>query len=254
MSFAPRAWGYKARLIDDLLNDFGGRPVRVLDLGCGTAEAFVDALRRHTNITYTGVEQRDSSLRRARDTIGDYANVTLLSGFGEDFTGVDYDLVISLSVLEHVKRLDSFLSTSVGFAKDGGRVVHRYDLGHALTPSTPGERLRVAAARSVPAIVPAARFTTYPDKAKIVTRLRALGLEDIEITQSQLPGLKGAVNRLDEATPEHADLMQRILDLEADLWDHVGRFIDGEQRDRLFPTVTISGVRRTRSRTDPGAA
>jgi hypothetical protein len=70
----------------------------------------------------------------------------LYEGFGEKFQGHEFDLVISLSVVEHVKRLDRFLAVSVQAAREGGRVGHRYHLGHALSPSSLGERLRVAAA------------------------------------------------------------------------------------------------------------
>lgn len=233
--------GYKPELIERLFSDFAGTQARVLDLGCGTCANFADPLRRHPNIAYTGVEANPRLVARAQATVGDLANVEVLEAFGETFSGSGYDLVITLSVLEHVKRLDDFLAVSVRAARSGGRVVHRYDLGHALFPSTWGERLRVAVARRIPALVPAQRFTTYPDLSAVLKRLRELGLHDIDVSQSQLPSLKKATNLIDDETPEGRDLSARVVDLDSRLWAYLGDRLDGSTRDALFPAVTISG-------------
>lgn len=234
---------YKELLIEALLSEYGGASARVLDLGCGTSANFVAALHRHQNISYTGVEQDAHRLSQARAAIGHLANVELHGAFGEAFRGGDYDLVMSLSVVEHVKRLDAFLSASVHAAKRGGRILHRYDLGHALSPSTPGERLRVAVARRLPALVPKARFTTYPDRDAIVRRLGELGVRQIEIVQAQMPSLKAAVNLIDKDSLEGQALCAQMVALDAAVWRHLETRVEPELRDRLFPAVMIAGYR-----------
>jgi SAM-dependent methyltransferase len=243
MSGERAQYGYKGRLVSELLSEFRGEEARVLDLGCGTCRAFVSALKLHPNVAYTGVEQDAGSLSKARQAIGHLPNVELHEGFGEAFDGEDFDLVISLSVLEHVKHLDDFLSVSVAATRPGGRLVHRYDLGHALTPSTRGERLRVAVARRIPALVPAARFTTYPDLDRIVQCLRELGVNGIEVSQAQLPSLKAAMNLIETDTPAGQDLCSSMVELDARIWRQLGPHLDRNVRDRLFPAVTISGRR-----------
>jgi SAM-dependent methyltransferase len=245
---APRPGGYKTALIDSLFSDFDGERARVLDLGCGTGVNFASALERHRNVSYTGVEQHRPTLARARDTIGHLPNVELYEGFGEGFRGCGFDLVMSLSVLEHVKHLDHFLAVSVEATREGGRIVHRYDLGHALSPATVGERLRVAVAKRVPALVPRARFTTYPNLEAIVSLLSALGVVAIEVTQSQMPSLKAAMNLLNRTEDE--ELASRLVDLDAALWDQLSPRVSPEQRDRLFPAVTVSGYRTAKPNTD----
>jgi SAM-dependent methyltransferase len=246
--------GYKLELIEALFSSFNGKPARVLDLGCGTCASLVAALSGHPNVAYTGVDQNPSRLGKARATVGHLANVELHATFGETFSGRGYDLVMSLSVLEHVKRLDDFLAVSVEATQPGGRIVHRYDLGHALTPSTWGERLRVAVARRAPALVRAARFTTYPDQDAIVRRLRELGVYEIEVRQSQLPSLKEAIKLIDDDTEEGRDLRARLVALDTQLW--LEQHIETRAaRDSLFPTVTISGYReplRRRSAEEAG--
>ena len=237
------AGGYKALLVDKLFSEFSGRPARVLDLGCGAAAHFAAALERYSNVSYTGVEQDRAALAEARETIGSLPNVEVQEGSGEMFQGHGFDMVISLSALEHVKRLNDFLAVSVRAAREGGRVMHRYDLGHALSPATLGERLRVAVARRVPALVPTARFTTYPDRNAIVSRLAELGVREIQISQSQMPSLKAAMNLLNSESDDWLALGSRIVELDQALWDQLGSRLEPEVRDRLFPCITISGYR-----------
>jgi SAM-dependent methyltransferase len=238
---ATRAGGYKVMLIEALFAQFRGQPARVLDLGCGNAANFEVALRRYPNVSYTGVEQDREALAQARDLLAGLSNVALHEEFGERFCGRDFDLVISLSVLEHVKNLDRFLSMSVQAARVGGKIVHRYDLGHALFPATMGERLRVGVAKRLPAAVPARRFTTYPDLDLVVSRLSGLGVVQIDVRQSQMPSLKAAMNLLD--SEEDVDLAARIVHVEEAVWDRLKAGLTPKQRDRLFPTVLVSGYR-----------
>lgn len=223
--------------------EFGARPARVLDLGCGDCASVEGALRAYPNVAYVGVEQDKNALARARAALADRPDTLLLSGPGEGFAGDGHDLVMSLSVLEHVKRLDAFLRASVEAARPGGMVRHRYDLGHALTPSSPGERLRVAVARRAPRLVRTQRFTTYPDLDRIRQTLVGLGLEDVTVSQGQAPSLKQAVNRIDQSSEAARALVADLLEIDRRLWVQLGEQLPRTDRDRLFPSVLVSGRR-----------
>ncbi len=236
------SYSFKIGYMDQVFARFGGAPVRVLDLGCGRSTGFDVLLPRYPNVSYTGVEQRASSLDVARQTVGHLPNARLVSGFGESTdSGTDFDLVFSLSVLEHVKHLDAFLRASVAAARVGGQVLHRYDLGHALNPHTPGERLRVTLGQYLPAVVPAANFTTYPSLARVTSVLESCGVGQISVRQSQIPGLKHAMNHL--SGDLRADLGPRIVALDTALYDAVGHAMPQKDRDRLFPCVEVTGAR-----------
>ncbi|MDO9356967.1 MAG: class I SAM-dependent methyltransferase [Solirubrobacteraceae bacterium] len=243
MEATSRPTDFKYAQLRELFAQLGPGPVSVLDLGCGTCKAVEGALREHPNVSYVGVEQDAAALAQARRLIGDLPTVQLQEAFGEQFSGGTFDLVISLSVLEHVKYLDAFLETSVRAVRPGGTLMHRYDLGHALTPSTLGERLRVAVARRVPAAVPAARFTTSPDATAIVRRLGELGIVDLTVRQAQAPSLKAAMNRIDQSTPEGQRLAADVVALDARLWDELSPALKPEARDRLFPAIIVTGRR-----------
>jgi len=241
-----RRYDYKTAFLDDLLAPLAGRPVRLLDLGSGTSKDFVDVLRRYPNVSYTGVEFRAASQERARQLLAGIPGVTLLSGFGEEvertFEG-RFDLTLSLSVLEHVKRLDAFLRTSARVTARGGLVVHRYDLGHSLH-STRYEALKVAVFRRFGRVMPARHFTTHPDLGQVTRILEDAGVEVVEVGYSQMPSLKQAMNRFDWASPGANRLAGEMIRLEQRLYAEIGPRLTTAQREWLFPAVTVVGRRR----------
>jgi cyclopropane fatty-acyl-phospholipid synthase-like methyltransferase len=243
---AFRRYDYKAAFLDGLLAPLAGRPVRLLDLGSGTSKDFVDVLRKYPNVAYTGVEFRAAAQERARQLLAGIPCVTLLSGFGEaverTFEGC-FDVTVSLSVLEHVKRLDAFLRTSARVTASGGLVVHRYDLGHSLH-STRYEALKVAVFRRFGRVMPARHFTTHPDLGQVTRILEASGVEVVEVGYSQMPSLKQAMNRLDWASPAANRLAAELIGLEQRLYAEIAPRLGTAQREWLFPAVTVVGRRR----------
>jgi cyclopropane fatty-acyl-phospholipid synthase-like methyltransferase len=241
-----RRYDYKAAFLDGLLAPLAGRPVRLLDLGSGTSKDFVDVLRKYPNVSYTGVEFRAASQERARQLLAGIPGVTLLSGFGEEvertFEG-RFDLTLSLSVLEHVKRLDAFLRTSAQVTASGGLVAHRYDLGHSLH-STRYEALKVAVFRRFGRVMPARHFTTHPDLGQVTRTLEDAGVEVVEVGYSQMPSLKQAMNRFDWASPGANRLAGEMIGLEQRLYAEIAPRLDTAQREWLFPAVTVVGRRR----------
>jgi SAM-dependent methyltransferase len=241
-----RRHDYKAAFLDALLAPLAGRPVRLLDLGSGTSKDFPAILRRYPNVSYTGVEFREHSQRRARELLAGIPGVTLLSGFGEEVERElegRFDVTLSLSVLEHVKRLGAFLRTSARVTAPGGMVVHRYDLGHALH-STAYETVKVAVCRRWPWLVPARHFTTHPDLAFVTRTLAEAGVDVVEVRHGQMPSLKRAMNRVDWSAPEAGPLWREVVRVEDALYEHLAPRLTVAERERLFPAVTVIGRRR----------
>lgn len=81
----------------------GGKPIRILDIGCGSAPAFglLDPLFA---IDYVGVEMRQKHCAVARDRFGDRPNFRAVRNIiGNCLTLIDdCDLVIALETLEHI--------------------------------------------------------------------------------------------------------------------------------------------------------
>ena len=235
---------FKTAFLDSTLQSFGRRPLRLLDLGSGASRHIPRLLQRHPNISYTGVEPNDAARAAAKQLLKGLPGVTLESGWGESLTaryGNTFDVTVSLSVLEHVKRLDEFLATSVAVTVPGGLVAHRYDLGHALYPSSIGERITVLCARVIPWAVPASRYTGYPDVNRVMKTLSACGLAELSVEYGQVHGLKLAMNHVADCDPA---LAARILEFDAALAERLCRRLSGEELVRLFPSITVRGLKK----------
>ena len=104
---------FKIAFLEGLLSQFGERPIRILDMGCGTAKDWPGILRSRPWVTYVGVEPNSKSRSVANELLHGLP-AKVLAGWGEAMNaGESFDLTVSLSVLEHVKYLDPFLRASV---------------------------------------------------------------------------------------------------------------------------------------------
>lgn len=230
---------YVVGRIERMIEERGGR-MSLLDLGCGRALNFEPLVRRHPGFVYTGVEPHGGTARAAADALAGNPNARIVNDLIP--TGLvtgSFDVVASLSVLEHVKRLDRFLRFSVARTRPGGTLVHLYDLGHALTPSTLRERAHVWAG-GVPALraaVPARRFVSYVDEARVARVLRDAGAPVIEVTRHNLPGHVSLLKAMDESEEAHA-LLDRIVDLEAAAGARLAHQ-PRRVRERLLPAVCL---------------
>jgi SAM-dependent methyltransferase len=233
---------FKIAFLDALVQEFGGRPLRVLDLGAGTAKDWPPILRAHPSLVYTGVEPNPRSRQTARELLRGLP-ATVLAGWGEAVnTPGGFDLTLSLSVLEHVKYLDRFLRAGVEATRPGGTIVHRYDLGHALYPVSAYERWLVRMSRHVPWLVPASRFTSYVAPSRVAAMLGALGVRDIHVSYAQMYSLKQAMNQVSRIEGAE-DLARRLIAVDAEVASAVRPIVSDEEMARLLPSVTVRGIR-----------
>lgn len=114
---------------------------RVLELGCGRAEVTRGIIEAVPGLAYVGIEPDPASVAAAKGNLGAYPNAQVLPGLGygtvpDAALEEPFDVVFSLSVLEHVKDLPRFLRYAAEKARTGAEIIHLYDLGHALAPSS----------------------------------------------------------------------------------------------------------------------
>ena len=238
---------YKIKYLGDIISSSPkDKPLKVLDIGSGTSKDWIQILKRFPNIEYYGVEYRVQQIEKAKKNLDFHPNKEFIVGFGEDIEHKfenHFDITISLSVLEHVKYLKSFLKRSVVVTKRGGIIAHRYDLGHALHSPSKYERFKVLLCKYLPSIMPAKHFTTYPDLNKIKKELEDEGVILEPIIHSQLFCLKKIVNIL--KTQESAnDIVRDILHLENEIFRELSKTnISSRELDKLFPTIIVKGIK-----------
>jgi SAM-dependent methyltransferase len=215
--------------------------VRVLDLGCGTASYVAALVEQFPQMEYVGVEPIAASYDVAKKNLAGVANAVVhfqlgYDGIPDEAEG-SFDIVFSLSVLEHIKQLKRFIALSAKYAKTGGLVVHRYDLGHALHPHSLKERIHVIMGNLIPSVLPERQFVRYVDENEVKELYEQCGLTPTKTTYHQMASHKSlekffkgsdskAVKELFEWEMRHQDAFLGIKQ---------------EPREKLFPAVAVWG-------------
>lgn len=229
---------FKEQFLEDLVLALS--PRSILDLGSGTSGAFAGLLAAHPEIQYTGLEPYEPSARKARELLAGMPNARIVDGLAYDAAdyAAGFDLVISLSVLEHVKQLEKFLAMSVAACKPGGRIVHWYDLGHALHPSGAKERFQVFLGNTFPWILPELKYVSYVDAERVKRLLAKHGATVSRTSYRQMANHKTFTNLAGEGSVAVAGLVQ---------WERENAdVIDGlpfVARERLFPSVVVEAAK-----------
>lgn len=220
------------------------QPVKLLDLGSGQSRNFIPFLEKYPTIQYVGVEPSKNDADTARELLrsyGDRARVVHSLAYDQPVVG-EFDLCISLSVLEHVAQLERFLQTSVRSVKTSGRIIHLYDLGHALYPSSFKEKIQIFLGNNFPKVLPEHKFVRYLDEKEVVTLLKKHGATTEKITYHQMPNHKTFLRYFQGVSDIERQLQREILD-----WEHrvspLLHTMDQNIREKLFPTICIEATR-----------
>lgn len=223
------------RVLTDL---FPQGNVKILDVGCGRAHNWRNLLTEFPNLSYHGIEPDPKSAESARKNLEGLPNVRITDGLFYASDENDYDLCISLSVLEHVKQLPKFLKASVDAVKKGGVIIHRYDLGHSLFPSSIKERFQVFLGNRFPKVLPEHKFVRYLSDAEVSEILKASGATTFRRTWHQMPDHKKVLRLIDTSTSEGESLSKDLCDWEFKASEIIPD-LSAEAREELFPSVAV---------------
>lgn len=222
----------------------GGGTIRVLELGCGTAAYVPAMIKKYPQLEYVGIEPIEASYKNAQKNLSETPRTKISMQLGYDFIpGLDdssFDVVISFSVLEHVKQLGRFMALSARYAKPGALVVHRYDLGHALYPVSLKEHLHVMLGNSIPAMLPERKFVRYVPLQEVKDLYKeVIGDFPYKYTYHQMPDHKELAKVLDKSAAS-SEVMEELY-----AWEmkNAGMFhaMPIRKRERLFPTIAVWG-------------
>jgi SAM-dependent methyltransferase len=231
----------KPFFIQKLIEESGLANPRILELACGTARYMPEILKKYPGITYTGLEPLKSSYDEAVKNIGSLPQVTLCNrlGYGnlEGVPPESFDIVYSISALEHVKDLPAFIAMSGMYVKKGGLLVHRYDLGHALYPVSLKERFHAFLGNTLPALLPVDKFVRYVPEGEVVTLCTDVDCLPYKSTYHQMPNHKS----LEKASVGNPQLTEAMAELYAWEWKYEKDFsgLPVRLREALFPAVAV---------------
>lgn len=213
-----------------------GQTVRLLELGCGGAKVAAQILASCPGIEYIGIEPDPRSYATAKMHLAQFQNATVLHGLGygdvaHERLSKPFDVVFSLSVLEHVKDLPAFLEYAAKAARPGADIVHLYDLGHALYPSNVKERIQIALCSSVlRRLIPESKIACYLATEDVHRLLESL---ECRVDRVTFHNMRSSV-ALSDATEHDRAVLDQILAFEEAMF---GQVTDMKRREKLFPTV-----------------
>lgn len=230
--------------VEEVVRRVGRENIRIMDLGCGTAGYVPQLLEKFPEITYVGVEPITASFQAAEQNVKGINNVTLHFQLGYDSVPdeaeASCDLVFSLSALEHIKHLDRFIALAAKYVKQGGVMMHRYDLGHALAPHSLKEWVHVWLGNHVPQLLPERQFVRYVGVPEVQQLYEKNGVTPTNVTYHQMPNHKHLEKffRGQETT---------VID-ELFAWEvaHQEEFqnLPESVREKLFPAIAVWGEKR----------
>lgn len=239
--------GFKTIFLEKFEEDIEkGNIKSICDFGSGESLNFIPLLEKYPDLVYVGIEPSKFHADRAKDHLSRFKNISIYNtdGYtppsGEEDRWGKFDLVISLSVLEHIKRLEDFLKNSMDALRVGGRFVHRWDLGHALHPSSPKERLQVWLGNHFPSILPEHKFVADLRPDKVAGILEKFGAKVEGRTYHQMQDHKKFLQYLGEAVGENEKMVRELVE-----WDFLVSSlvekINEDDRLKLFPAVALWG-------------
>jgi hypothetical protein len=119
-------------------------------------------------------------------------------------------------------------------------MVHRYDLGHALYPTTLKEKVHVWLGNTFPALLPERTFVRYVPLSEVEAHFkRVLASDPFKYTYHQIPQIKTLTKTLDSKGYTGSALEEIYA------WEfahaHTFASIEKNTRELLFPTVAVWG-------------
>jgi SAM-dependent methyltransferase len=218
-----------------------GTPVRVLDLGCGDANYVAALVEQFPDIEYVGVEPIKESFERAKKNLANIPRAKIHFQLGYDTVpdeaDASFDVVFSLSVLEHIKQLKRFIALSARYARSGGIVVHRYDLGHALHTHSLKEWIHVLLGNHFPNILPERQFVRYVPEEEVRKLYKQCGITPTKTTYHQMPSHKALEKYFKNAD---VTVVKELFEWEMRHQEHF-KNITLESRENLFPAIAVWG-------------
>jgi SAM-dependent methyltransferase len=213
--------------------------LRLLDLGCGQSKNFLPILEKNPDLDYTGVEPNPSEAEKARLNVGKYPNARIITGLGYGgFEKEQFDIVVSLSVLEHVKNLEKFLVFSANKVKKNGWLIHLYDLGHALHPSSLREKIQVMLCNNklTRYFVPESKIACYVDQKYVGQVLEREHIEIVDVTYHNMPALVSVLT-------SNSELADEVVSAEEKL-NPLLKKMPAMVREKLLPSICLWGRKR----------
>ncbi|MCR4278606.1 MAG: class I SAM-dependent methyltransferase [bacterium] len=121
----------KQWIFSEIHRRFENRPVRILDLGCGSGMLWKRFLELHPMAHVTGIDTDQVAIQKGMKEYGLAKNMSLSVFDAQKLIDqTEFDVVTALSAIEHVVDREAFIRTVWQSLKRGGFAYLNYDVGH----------------------------------------------------------------------------------------------------------------------------
>ena len=167
-------------------------PFSVCDLACGSGSSWHDVLKAYPSIQYLGSDTDVEAVEKAKKIFADVPNARFEIADGQRARQdlASYDVVTTLSSLEHVVRIDKFLDTIFSVLKPGGIAYLNYDNGHFHSHDLK-ERLMVPVSQILAKFGIEGPYMKEVDDAYVVRLVKERGAEVLQVRRHLFHGMKG---------------------------------------------------------------
>ena len=233
----------KVFFVEKLIEISGVSSPRILEMSCGTARYIPKVIERNPHLTYVGIEPFKPSFDQAIKNTKELPAVTIHNQLG--YTEIpeqdlaSFDIVFSISALEHIKDLDAYIARAASYVKKGGLMVHRYDLGHALYPTSLKERIHAFLGNHFPKLLPESKFVRYVSIEEVKQLYQKHGCAVVDMSYHQMPNHK-SLEKATRGEVKFSEMLQELC-----VWEWKSKDIIHQlplrERERLFPAIAVWG-------------
>ncbi len=167
-------------------------PFSVCDFACGSGSTWYELLKAYPSIQYLGSDTDVEAVERAKKIFADIPNARFEIADGQRARTdlASYDVVTTLSSLEHVVRVDKFLDTIFSVLKPGGIAYLNYDNGHFHSHDLK-ERLMVPVSQILAKFGIEGPYMKEVFDEDVVRLVKERGVEVLQVRRHLFGGMKG---------------------------------------------------------------
>jgi cyclopropane fatty-acyl-phospholipid synthase-like methyltransferase len=211
MTIYERGNAAKQWIMSELDRLFGQASATVLDMGCGDAGKWRTFISTHPNMRIVGIDTDARAISRGKKAYEGVMNIDLRKLDAQHpLEHVSFDVVVAMSVIEHVVDRPAFLKTVWSALKPGGIAFLNYDVGHFRSPNVK-ERLMVPLSQLLAKAGIEGPYMKKVDDVLFSSQARAAGFRIHGFRKHNVSSLKGLMRgATDGAVESWFDFEERI--------------------------------------------
>ena len=197
--------------LENLLESFPDKKIKVLDIGAGTGGDWILLIEKYSNLELHLWEPfQDSKIVLDNK----FNNVSVVIHHSLDDIEDKFDYLISLSVLEHVKRLDLHCRSIKRLLKFNGTYICNFDDGHfrymsnniwsfSANKLAMSETARTLISKYFGVLYSVGKFQKKVDLQTLIIELNKVNLELVDIDFRNISALKNVCKFLQNTDQQH---------------------------------------------------